>query len=154
HEPGSRFNKPLDRDVKGLRIAWCPKLAGLPCDRRVLAVVEAQRKKFESLGCVVEDADPDFTGAEESFRVLRAHDFYLQHGDLLRKNRAWIKSTVIHELELGARLTGPQIAEAEVRRSRLFARIGEWMRKYDFFVAPVSQVPPFEIEKEYPTEID
>ena len=31
----SVFAKPLDRNLKGVRVAWCPDLGGLPLDRRV-----------------------------------------------------------------------------------------------------------------------
>jgi len=154
HEPGSKFAQRLDRDPKGLRIAWCPKFGGLPYDRRTQEVFDAQRKKFESLGCVTEDADPDFSGADESFKVLRALAFYQQHADLLRKQRAKIKDTVIQEIERGASLTGPQMAAAETQRSRLFARTAALMAKHDFMVLPVTQVPAFDINQEYVKEIE
>ncbi len=60
---------------------------------------------------------------------------------------------MVDEIERGARLTGPEIARAETLRSQLFARIGEFMTRYDFLVLPVVQVPPFDIEQEYVTEI-
>jgi amidase len=154
HEPASKFAQRLDRDPKGLRIAWCPKFGGLPYDRRTQEVFDAQRKKFESLGCVTEDADPDFSGANESFKVLRALAFYQQYADLLPKQRAQIKDTVIQEIERGASLTGPQMAAAETQRSRLFARTAELMAKYDFMVLPVTQVPAFDINQEYVKEIE
>jgi len=154
HEPGSRFAQPLARDCKGLRIAWCGKFAGLPFDARVSAVVNARRRTFEDLGCTTEDANPDFTGADEAFKTLRALGFYLQHGELLEAHRAQMKRTVIDEIERGSRLTGPQIARAEILRSQLFARLGEFMGRFDFLVLPVVQVPPFDIDQEYVTEIE
>ena len=154
HELGSKFAQPLGRDVKGLRIAWCSKLGGVPFDRRVRDVFETQRKTFESMGCIPEDADPDFSGADESFRVFRALGYYLQYGSKLAQYRAQMKGTVIQEIERGSRLTGPEVADAEVKRSRLFARIGELMSKYDFLMLPVTQVPPFDINQEYVAEIE
>jgi amidase len=154
HEPGSRFAQPLGRDCRGLRIAWCDKFAGLPFDRRVSAAVKARRRTFEELGCITEDADPDFSGADEAFKTLRALEFYLHHGALLEPHRAQMKRTVVDEIERGSRLTGPQIARAMTLRSQLFARIGEFMRRFDFLVLPVVQVPPFNIEQEYVTEIE
>ncbi len=153
HEPASRFAQPLDRDCRGLRIAWCPDFAGLPFDPRVTAVVNAQRQTFEALGCITENADPDFSGADEAFKTLRALAFYQQYGALLEPHRRQIKLTVIDEIERGSRLTGPQIARAEALRSQLFARIGEFMTRYDFLVLPVAQVPPFDINQEYVAEI-
>jgi amidase len=153
HEPGSRFLQPLERDCKGLRLAWCPRFGGLPFDHRVLESFDSQREKFEGLGCITEDVDPDFSGADEAFRVFRAMNFYQQYGSLLQQ-RAHVKETVIQELERGARLTPPEIADAETRRSRLFARTGQLMEKYDFLLLPVSQVPPFDVDQEYVTEIE
>jgi amidase len=154
HEAGSRFAQPLARDCRGLRIAWCGKFAGLPFDARVSAVVNARRQTFEDLGCVTEDANPDFAGADEAFKTLRALGFYLQHGELLEPHRSQMKRTVIDEIERGARLTGPQIARAETLRSQLFARLGEFMGRFDFLVLPVVQVPPFDLDQEYVTEIE
>ena len=153
-EPGLRFSQQLQRDCKGLRIAWCAKFARLPFDRRIRDVFDSQRKKFETMGCVTEEADPDFSGADESFKVLRALNFYQQHGALPRQQRSQMKDTVIQELERGARLTGPEIVDAETKRSRLFASVGQLMEKYDFMLLPVTQVPAFDIKQEYVTEIE
>ena len=154
NEPGSRFAQPLERECKGLRIAWCPDFAGLPFGRRVSALVNAQRRVFDGLDCITEDADSDFSGADEAFKTLRALGFYRQYGALLERHRAQIKLTVVEEIERGSRLTGPDIARAEMLRSQLLARIGEFMTRYDFLVLPVAQVPPFDVAQEYVTEIE
>src|SRR5579863_8099780 len=150
HEPGARFAEPLERDCRGLRIAWCTDFAGLPFDPRVSEVVNAQRRTFEEIGCITEDAEPDFSGADEAFKTLRALSFYQQYNSLLGQP---VKRTVVDEIERGARLTGQETARAETLRSQLFARIGEFMTRYDFMVLPTVQVPPFDIEQEYVTEI-
>ncbi len=51
-------------------------------------------------------------------------------------------------------MTGPEIAMAETMRSRLFGRTAEFMRDYDFLVLPTVQVPPFDIDQEYVSEIE
>jgi len=80
----------------------------LPFDPRVSEVVNAQRRTFEALGCITEDADPDFSGADEAFKTLRALSFYQQYNSLLGQQ---LKRTVVDEIERGARLTGPEIAQ-------------------------------------------
>src|SRR5277367_1235895 len=62
-EPGSRFAGNLERNFKGVRVAWFKDLGGIPFDSRVRAAVDARRKVFENLGCIVEEAEPDFAGA-------------------------------------------------------------------------------------------
>ena len=46
-ESGSIFLKSLERNLKGVRIAWSPDLGGLPVDSRVTETLEAQRYVFE-----------------------------------------------------------------------------------------------------------
>jgi len=154
-EPGSRFLEPLERKMKGVRVAWCGNgIPGLPFDPRVLRVFESQRKTLAALGCVIEEAQPDFSGADEAFRVLRALAFYQNHGPKLAKYRDVMKATVVEEIERGARLTGPQVADAETLRGQLCARVGEFLAKFEYFVLPVVQVPPFDATTEYVTEIN
>jgi len=154
HEPGARFAKPLGRDFKGVRVAWFKDLGGVPFDSRIRNVIDAQRKHFESLGCIVEQAEPDFTGADEAFRVLRALSFHLQHAAKAAQYRSQIKAAVLEEVDLGAKLTGPEITRSDALRSALYQRTGEFFGKYEFFILPVTQVPAFDINQQYVTEIE
>src|SRR5580658_3094848 len=72
NEPGELFAGPLNRSFKGVRVAWFKDLGGVPFDPRVRAVVDGHKKTFESLGCTVEQAEPNFSNAETAFRILRA----------------------------------------------------------------------------------
>jgi amidase len=152
-EPGERFAQPLDRDLRGVRIAWGRDLGGLPIDRNVTATIDAQRHVFEALGCVVEDAEPDWSGADEAFKAWRAWDFELGLGELLDTHRDQLKDTVIWNIEAGRRLTGSQLAAAERARAALYQRLCEFMERYAFLALPVSQVPPFDVTQPYVTEI-
>ncbi len=151
HEDPAQFLKPLNRNFKGTRVAWFKNLGGIPFDPRTRAVIEAQRKHFTNLGCIVEEAEPDFAGADEAFRVLRALNFYRQHST---KDRSKIKATVLEEIDLGAKLTGPEISRATQLQSALIQRVGEFFSKYEYFILPSTQVPAFDINQPYVTEID
>jgi amidase len=151
-EGGGKFAAPLERDFRGVRVAWSKGL-GLPYQAAVKEAVERRRGAFESLGCVVEDAEPDFTGADEAFRVWRAWAFEMTLGRELRRNRDRMKSTVVWNVEEGAGLTGPQLARAEALRTQLYHRVRTFMEKYEFLILPVCQVLPFDVETEYVTEI-
>jgi amidase len=153
-ESGERFRAPLGRDFRGVRVAWSRDLGGLPVDRRVTAVLEAQRRTFEALGCVVEEGQPDLSDAREIFQVLRAWIFALKYGPLLAEHRHQMKDTVIWNVEEGLKLTGRDLAEAEVRRTRLYHRVRTFMEGHEFLVAPATQVPPFDVTQPYVTEIN
>ena len=153
-EPGEAFQRPLDRDFSGTRIAWSRDLDGLPVDSRVTATIEAQRHVFDALGCVVEDDEPDLTDADEVFKALRAWSFELTYGDLLDEHRAQMKDTVVWNIEEGRRLGGPELGRAERKRTALYHRVRAFMERYEFLVLPVSQVPPFDVKERYVTEIE
>jgi len=113
---------------------------------------EKQRKVFESLGCIVEDAEPDFAGATESFEALRALGFLLNHGALYRERES-LKDTVIWNIEQGLALTPEKIARAEALRTELFHRMRRFLERYEFLLCPVSQLPPYPVDVEWPRAI-
>ncbi|MGN6703680.1 MAG: amidase, partial [Burkholderiaceae bacterium] len=122
-EDGAVFRRPLDRDMKGVRIAWCPDIGGLPIDRRVAAVVAAQRRTFEDLGCTVENACPDLSDAQEVFSVLRALDFETQLGPIMDRYPGVLKDAIVGNIEQGRRLRATDIARAAKLRTALFQRM-------------------------------
>jgi amidase len=74
-EPAAKFAGPLGRNFKGVRVAWFKNMGGIPFEPRVLAAVNAQRKIFEDLGCIIEEAEPDWTGGQEGYDILRAWNY-------------------------------------------------------------------------------
>jgi len=152
-EGGSAFLKPLKTNFRKARIAWSRDLGGLPMDPRVTAVLEERREVFADLGCVVEDAEPDFSGATEAFETLRALGFLQSYGEFYRTRRNDLKDTVQWNVEQGMRLTPEQIARATALRSQLYQRMRTFLEKYDYLVCPVNQLPPYPVETEWPREI-
>jgi amidase len=152
--PGSLFSQPLERKFKGVRIAWSRDLGGLPVDPRVTAVIEAQRQVFASLGCRIDNCEPDFTDADESFKIWRAWYFELVLSELLETHRDKIKDSVIWNIEEGLKLSGPQIGQVERRRTELYHRVRKFMETYAFLILPVSQVAPFDVKQRYIQEIN
>ncbi|HEU5283271.1 MAG TPA: amidase family protein, partial [Burkholderiales bacterium] len=153
-EPGSLFAQPLARDFRGVKVAWSADLGGLPIDPRVTEALKGGRAVLESIGLAVEDATPDLREADEVFRVLRAWNFELAYGDLMDSYAGLMKDTVIWNIEEGAKLTGPQIGRAEVKRSELYQRVRRFMEQYAFLAAPVAQVPPFDVSQPWVREIN
>ena len=153
-EPAGLFARPLGRDFKGIRIAWSRDLGGLPVDPAVTAVIEGKRGVFESFGCLIEDTEPDFTGADEIFKILRAWRFELAYAHLLKDHRDKLKDTVIWNIEEGIKLAGPDLGLAERERTELYHRVRQFMETHEFLILPVNQVIPFDLKQRYVTEIN
>ncbi len=152
-DPGI-FRKPLERDFTGVKVAWCPDLGGLPLDPRVRATLDAQRATFEALGCIVEDAVPNLSGAEECFQILRAANMAEDERNLLGQPAGMVKPEAIWNIEYGKRLSAADFDRGMSMQQQIFERLRIFMQEYEFVLCAVNQVPPFPIEWDWPHEVD
>ena len=150
----SVFSGALERSFQGTRVAWCPDLGGLPLDPRVRAVLDAQRQTFEALGCIVEEACPDLSGADSIFLTIRAFRSAAVYGPLLAEFRDQMKPEAIGEVEFGRSLTSADVAQAMIQHGQLLERMRVFQEKYEFMLCAVNQVPPFDAGLDWPKEID
>jgi amidase len=147
------FAQPLERDFTNVRVAWCPDLGGLPLDPQVLAVLSEQRKTFEDLGCIVEEACPEFSGADEIFLTLRAWHYFFTMGPLLENYRSMMKPEAVWQIEAGRSVSGSDVANAMCQHGELMERMRRFFQQYEFLLCAVNQVPPFDAEIDWPNEI-
>ena len=131
-----------------------PGIAGIHGRMAVRDAVKAQGKVFESLGCIVEEAEPDFRDANECFLTWRHWAVELDFGDILEANADKLNEYVHWHVQEGRKLTGPQLARVEAKRTDLYQRMRAFMEKYEFFLLPVNQVLPFDVKTHYPTRIN
>jgi amidase len=152
-EDGARFRAPLARSFKGVRVAWWRGLGGIPFEPDVRRVVDASRRVFENLGCVVEEAEPDFAGVDEAFPALRYASNYPQYAPLVAEKPEWVKDTIKFEVAQAERITGADIGRALARQARMHVESRQFFERYDYFILPVTQVEPFDVTVPYPTQI-
>ncbi len=154
-EPGDRFREPLDRDFAGARIAFSPDLGELPVDPRVADVLARAIPALENdLRCRVDQATPDFTDADEVFQVMRAYRYAANYKPYFDRERHRIKQSIVWNVEYGRSLSAEDVGVAEQKQAALYQRMVSFFETYDFLVCPVNQVPPFDVEIDYPTEIN
>jgi amidase len=144
----------LEREFKGVRVAWWKDLGGAPVDRQVREIIDSQRSVFEALGCIVEEAEPDFTGVDETFRTLRFHSTAVRLGQHARRHPDLVKETIRWEIGQGERLSEVAVAQTRARHEELQQRMKNFLGRYEFLVLPVSQVPPFDVTQPFPRAID
>ncbi len=152
-EDAGRFRAPLERDFKGVRVAWWRGLGGIPFEPEIRQVVDANRRVFESLGCTVEEAEPDFAGVDEAFPALRFTANHPQYAPLIREHPEWVKDTIKYEVAEAERLTAAVIGRAVARQTQMYDQSRQFFERYDYFVLPVTQVAPFDVNVPYPTQV-
>ena len=153
-EDPARFRAPLGRDFKGVRVAWWRGLGGIPFEPEIRRVVDANRQVFQDLGCIVEEAEPDFTGVDDAFPLLRYRG---QSSAVCAARPATAGVGEGHDQVRGG-------AGGAGHRRRMSA--GRWRGRHactiraassssvtQYFILPVTQVEPFDVNTPYPTEI-
>jgi len=152
-EDAAIFARPLDRDLRGVRLAWHKGL-GLLFEPEVTAVADAHRGIFESLGCIVTEDEPDLDGADEAFLAWRGWMHEMRLGETWRRDPKAVKATLASDIERGAKLSASELGRAEILRTKVYHRVRRFFERYDFFVLPVCQVVPFDINQQFVSRIN
>jgi amidase len=140
--------------LRGVRVGWSRDLGGLPVEPEVTWALERDgRPALASLGAEIRDIEPDFDGAEESFRTLRAWEMAQTYRDLYRTRRDELSDNLRYNIEAGLPLTAADIYDAYTARTRLYTRMVALFDEIDVLAAPVVQVPPFPVEWTWPREV-
>jgi len=154
-DPGPTFAPPISGSLAGLRVAVSVDLGGaFEVDREVAAVVESATPALAAAGATVSSAYPLLAEADATFRTLRAWHFQATFGELLAAHPDAFKASLADNVRAGESLTGADVARAYAQRTALSERIREFFDRYDVLVLPVSQVPPFPADQEFPTSIN
>ncbi|WP_035856235.1 amidase [Cryptosporangium arvum] len=152
-DPGATFRAPLAADLGGVRVAWSPDLGGLPLDPDVRAVLSGAPGVFTALGAHVDAATPDLTEAELVFRTLRANAFEVAYGATFDEQPEQFKPALAWNISQGRTLSRGDVGRARTAWGRLYTAAAAFWDTYDVLIAPVSQVPPFPADWEYPRTV-
>ncbi len=155
---GSAFRGSLERDFKGARIAWTGDFGGaVPHEPEALDVCRAALKTFEDIGCIVEEARPDFSieAVWTAYQALRA---WYAAGPLMAYDRdpakrALLKPEAVFEIESARKLSALDITAAATVRMQWYEAVRRFFESCDFFVAPTAQVFPFDAGIDWPKEV-
>src|SRR5882672_5436083 len=152
------FQVPFESDLKGKRIAWLGDFNGaMPYEAGVLELCRSALRVFESLGCTVEEAVPDYPVDKvwQAWLKLRAW----QSGGNLRgyyrdpAKRPLMKPEAVFEVESGLKLSAFDITAASAVRTEWYGVVRAFFERYDYFVVPTAQLFPFDVDLHWPSEI-
>jgi amidase len=152
------FQGSLETDLRGKRIAWVGDFNGyIPYEAGVLELCRNALKIFESLGCIVEDAVPDYSIDKvwQAWRQLRA---WQNGGALLAyyrdpAKRALMKPESVFEVESALKLSALDITAASGVRTEWYHAVRRFFETYDYFILPTAQLFPFDVDLHWPREI-
>ena len=154
HEPEDPFSVPdypgsfldgIDDGIRGLRVAWSADLGYAPVEPEVRDICERAARRFEELGCTVEEASPGFPNPtlDLTFMGIAAASDAAWLGELKPDELALLDRPAHEFLRFGQALTGVDVARAERRRMAIWHHMREFHRGYDLLLTPVTSVTAF-----------
>ena len=155
----AQFAKPLKRDFKGARIGWLGDFNGyLPMEPGVMDLCTQALKNFETIGCTVEVAKPDFPMEKLWSTWLTMRGFLIAGiaGGLYAdpKLRAMMKPEAVWEVENGLKLSGVDVFRASADRSAWYQALRQLFTRFDYLVLPSAQVFPFDAKLDWPKSVN
>lgn len=152
--PGTIFANLPDDGLTGRKVAFSVDLGGaIPVEREIADLVRAAAKSCEEAGAEVVENSPDFAGAADAFRVLRAWAFEAGMGAHLDEHRELVRASLYENMLAGRELDGPTVGAASLMRTTMYHRMREFLDRYDTLLLPVAPLPAFSADIEYPTEV-
>lgn len=155
----SAFARPLDRDLKGARVAWLGDLDGyLSMEPGILDLCRGNGlKALETIGCTVEEAPLGFP-PDEMWASWLTWRHWLVGGGLAvladdPAKRARMKPEALWEIEGGRGLSAFDVYRASQARSALYGAALRLFETHDYLALPTAQVFPFPAGTHWPAEI-
>ena len=136
----------------GLRIAYCPDIAGIGVDPAVEAVCRDAAFALADAGHIVEEGALDLSSGRGAFLALRGHWFVAWMSDRLARLDEF-GVNVRNNTNAGLDASPKDLGRAEAVRGALWHAFRDFFATYDHLLTPTMCVPPFPVEQNYPDTV-
>ena len=145
--PALDFQAGLDAGVRGLRVAYSPRLGfAKRVHPEIESAVAAAVKTLAGLGAIAEEADPDLGGDPiDTWNTFWWPAMQYQLAALSEGWREQADPLLVAELERSAEIGATAHIRAQLERARLHNVFARFHEKYDVLVTPALPLPAFEV---------
>jgi aspartyl-tRNA(Asn)/glutamyl-tRNA(Gln) amidotransferase subunit A len=151
--PTPDYRVGLDDGVRGLRIAWSPRLGYF---KKLNPEVEAAAAKaaqvFAELGAIVEEADPGFADPYEMIMTLWGAVSATVVAAAPEKDRARMDPGFLQMAELGKKYLVADYLAAYTARADIANAMARFHEKYDLLLTPQMPTPAIEAGRVTPAD--
>jgi len=137
---------------RGLKLAYCPDIAGIGIDPEVEKVCRAAADAMANQGHSVEEVELDFAKARDAFLSLRGYWFVAHMYERLGHIEEF-GINVRNNTKAGLTGSALDLGRAERVRSELWHRFRTFFDSFDHLLTPTMCVPPFPVEQNYPDTV-
>ncbi|WP_326539528.1 amidase [Pseudorhodoferax sp.] len=142
---GRDYTVGLDDGVRGLRIAYSPRLGYVDdVHPEVAAAVQRGADTLAALGARVEAVDPGFSDPLDITTGLWFLGSWTLWNQLTPEQQALTDPDLRAQAELGSRLSTLDVQQLNQRRGALGALMRQFMQRFDLLLTPSVSVPAFD----------
>jgi amidase len=139
-------------DAGGLRVAYCPDIAGIGIDADVERVCRDGALALREAGATVDEIELDLSYGRAAFLALRGLWFVSQLHPHLDKVEHF-GPNVANNVRAGLDTTVESLGAAEGARRRIWEQFRAFHRDYDLLLTPTMAVAPFTVEENFPRTV-
>jgi Asp-tRNA(Asn)/Glu-tRNA(Gln) amidotransferase A subunit family amidase len=151
--PAEDYLAACEGDLSGQRVAWSADFGYAAVDPEVRRLTEAAARRFGELGCAVEDADPDWPDPKGWAETLWDATMAGRLSERARERPDWIEPSLMAQIEHGSRVSGLELAQAQVARTTYYEQARRFMEPFDLLLTPQMPCVAFSVDG-WPDAID
>ncbi len=154
-EQDINYFEKVDEKPNKLKIGYSLNLGfSKVIDPDVKENVQKSAEKFNQLGWDVEMIKFKIKNPERCFLAFYGATVYFDLMKDLQKNPELLDPELVKGAQLGAGMTGVDVARAMSLRKKYFDQFYHYFQEYDILITPTTNLPAFELEQIYPSMID
>lgn len=144
------FTKNIEGGVRGLRIAYLPKMNDGPIDSEIAKCVSDAVDSFRDMGATVERPDLNLPDTDDIFRVHWYSGAARAIRPLNEEQRQMVEPALIEIADEGEKYSLSEYQDASSERENYQVAINEVFENYDLIVTPTLPLTAFDAGLEFP----
>lgn len=148
------FQEAIYSEKSKLNIGITDDYNMLACHPEVRETIHHAEKILIKMGHNVSRTCPDFSHAEETFQILRAHLLASGKKSLYESHKDTLKEDLRLNIEKGINLETKDIDKANILRGEIVNNTNLFFEEFDILIAPSSMVPPFNKNILWPQQVE
>ncbi len=141
-------------DLASAKVALSEDLGVAPVSQAIRRLFRERSAEMAPLFKSCDQTDPEMGDATWVFETLRAVGFLANYREYYDKDPQLLGPNVRANVELGLTRSAVDVADAEVGHAKIYRGFQRFLDDYDFLIAPVASVSPFDKTQLFPQEID
>ena len=144
--PPDNYLAACEGDLRGLRVAWSPDLGFANVEPEVVESARRAARRFEELGCVVEEPKLDWPNPYEFHKIIYEVGGAARHLNRPHDRPDWFEPTLMRMILNAGRVTAIEHAQAIMERTRFCDAVRATFEQYDLLLSPQMPVGAWSAE--------